>query len=82
MVRSLYLAYIDSMSEDLAAWWPKVCPGGLLAPATTLTRAPSPAPTVRHFFLSFLLRAAPDATLIVTSDHPATWLFFRTSCSC
>ena len=78
MIRSLYLAYIDSMGEDLAARWPKVCPGGLLAPATTLTRAPSPAPCAT----SFLLRAAPDATLIVTSDHPASWLFFRPPRSC
>ena len=31
------------------------------------------ARAVRHF----LLRAAPDATLVVTSDHPASWLFFR-----
>ena len=54
---TLDLAYIDSRldydraSEDLAAWWPKIC--------------------VRHL----LLRAAPDATLVVTSDHPASWLF-------
>ena len=74
---SLDLAYIDArhdydgVSEDLAAWWPKICPGGLLAGHDFDEGAVARA--VRHF----LLRAAPDATLVVTSDHPASWLFFR-----
>ena len=61
----------DGVSEDLAAWWPKICPGGLLAGHDFDEGAVARA--VRHF----LLRAAPDATLVVTSDGPASWLFFR-----
>ena len=61
----------EGVSEDLAAWWPKICPGGLLAGHDFDEGAVARA--VRHF----LLRAAPDATLVVTSDHPASWLFFR-----
>ena len=63
--------YYGGMSEDLAEWWPKICPGGLLAGHDFDEGAVARA--VRHF----LLRAAPDATLVVTSDHPASWLFFR-----
>ena len=61
----------DGVSEDLAAWWPRICPGGLLAGHDVDEGAVARA--VRHL----LLRAAPDATLVVTSDHPASWLFFR-----
>ena len=74
---TLDLAYIDSRldydraSEDLAARWPKICLGGVLAGHDFDEGAVARA--VRHF----LLRAAPDATLVVTSDHPASWLFFR-----
>ena len=53
----------------------RICPGGLLAGHDFDEGAVARA--VRHF----LLRAAPDAhadaTLVVTSDHPASWLFFR-----
>ena len=63
----------DGASEDLAAWWPKICPAAS-SPATTLTRAPSPTPCAT--FCSAARRARRHAGG-VTSDHPASWLFFR-----
>jgi len=79
---SLDLAHIDArheydgVSEDLAAWWPKICPGGLLASHDFDEGA------VARAVRDFLLGAAPDATLVVTSDHPASWLFFRPPSPC
>ncbi len=71
---SLAFAYIDArhdhdaVLEDMAAWWPKVGAGGVIA-GHDFTHLPL-ARAVTHF----VRNEAPNARIYVTADHPASWI--------
>jgi hypothetical protein len=82
--QSLDFQYIDArhdyegVLEDLRAWWPKLCPGGLMAGHyyDNVNGMPM-ARTVGEFVRS--LGPSSDGskpTVFITSDHPPSWLSF------
>ena len=83
--QSLDFQYIDArhdyegVLEDLRAWWPKLCPGGLMAGHDYDNVNGMPvARAVGEFVRS--LGPSPDGskpTVFITSDHPPSWFFFR-----
>ena len=78
---TLQLAYIDArhdragVTEDLRAWWPKVCPGGFMA-GHDFERSVAVAVG------SFLQTMPHNLTLIVTSEHPASWFVAKPPSRC
>ena len=76
---SLDAIYIDArhdlegVREDLHAWWPKLCAGGLFGGHDYLEHGVDVA--VREFLIETGL--ATSARLYVTSEHPPSWFLFR-----
>ena len=74
---SLDFIYIDArhdyagVLEDMRAWWPKLCAGGLFAGHDYEGEVPS---AVHDFVRTDLRSSSP---LYVTADHPASWFILR-----
>ena len=87
---SLDFAYIDArhdydgVLEDLKAWWPKLCPGGLLAGHDYDNVMFMPVPRAVGDFVRGLGAAADGTvpTLFITADHPASWFLFKPPRAC
>jgi len=101
---SLSFIYIDArhdydgVLEDLHAWWPKLCPGGMLAGHdwtqegrqgySKIAKKNLPVAAAVHRFL--LERDLHDQShavrdpmdLFITSEHPASWLMFKPAMPC
>ena len=98
---SLSFLYIDArhdyegVLEDLRAWWPKLCPGGLIGghdwtealPGTArrdyrlkgMNDKMHPVAEVVQKFLLTLDDAAQERDIFVTAEHPPSWFFSAAS---
>ena len=65
---------IEGVQEDLAAFWPKLCHGGVFAGHDHSDKQVATA--VMNFVLKGAARGRVG-TLWVTADHPASWFLFR-----
>ena len=87
---SLDFAYIDARhdyegpSEDLRAWWPKLCPGGLMAGHDYDNVNGMPVARAVGEFVSSLGPSSDGSkpTVFITSDHPPSRFFFRPPWPC
>ena len=87
---ALDFMYIDArhdyegLSEDLRAWWPRLCPGGLIAGHDYDNVVGMPvARAVGEFVRS--LGSFSDGSVprvFITADHPPSWFFFRPPQAC
>lgn len=82
--RSLDFVYLDArhdyegVLEDLQAWWPRLCEGGLFA-GHDFQSAFAVALAVPDWMRSMAAHTAgaPQAKLYVTADHPSSWFMFK-----
>jgi hypothetical protein len=77
----------EGVLEDLRAWWPKLCPGGMLAGHdwTSALQWGTYAPggkfpvalAVRDFLFGLRSPEQRRIGIFVTADHPATFFLFK-----
>jgi len=88
--QSLDFMYIDArhdyegLSEDLRAWWSRLCPGGLIAGHDYDNVAGMPVARAVGEFVRSLGPTSDGSSPIVfiTADHPPSWFFFRPPRAC
>jgi hypothetical protein len=83
---SLSFVYIDArhdyegVLEDLAAWWPKLCPGAMIAGHDWTEDLDRSTDAVARALEEFLGRQRSHSqwpsTFYVTAEHPASWFLF------
>jgi hypothetical protein len=89
---SLSFIYIDArhdyegVLEDLTAWWPKLCPGAMIAGhdwTEDLDRGMDAVARALEVFLSGQgSHAQWQSTFYVTAEHPASWFLFTRPSPC
>ena len=70
---------LEGVTQDLAAWWPKLCPGGLFAGHDFTHGWPGVVTAVTRFAIA---HKDEVACFSVTADSPPSWLLFRIPRQC
>lgn len=70
----------DGVREDVRAWWPKLCPGGILAGHDYSDHQVSRA--LGDFMREIPITGDASSLLWITADHPASWFAFKPPPQC
>ena len=83
---SLDFVYIDGrhdfagVTEDLTAWWPKICPGGLLGGHDWIGHGD--ASRAVKGWASALSDPRQPKHIYISADHPASYFMFKAPTPC